>query len=299
MNPTANDPFLYGSLPDRLAQEQPQPQQQLLQQAAIEAPAPLTQAAFGSPLNGEVLPPEQPAAETPPTPPQYPIGLIDFNQPIAIVDADNSYTEDVFDNPQILTVLKCSVHPVVISFWKHGEQCIAQFDTDGDSSCGNYKVEQDLIYPATRYVVVGRDGRSLKVDEELYVTEEAARNETAIDDIAGVFQVVIEAPAPTLAQNVAGAETHVGDEAEEDENETVVAAAPVAAPVTAALDAPTEMYVAGRMRKVGETVHAYRNGFGTRICTILKLRRASRKSLYVDPKDGNEPYWALNKNVRY
>jgi hypothetical protein len=59
------------------------------------------------------------------------------------------------------------------------------------------------------------------------------------------------------------------------------------------------MYVAGRMRRAGEVVHAYRTSFGVRACTVVKMRRDARKSLYIDPKDGNEPYWALNKNVRY
>lgn len=265
-------------------------------------PANIVVASEAAPLTGEVLP-----SETPPTPPQYPIGLIDFNQPIVVVDNDDS--DDVFDNPQIIAVLKGSIHPVVISFWKLGEQCVGQFDTDGDSSCGNYKVEQDLIYPTTRFVVIGRKGRTLVIDEELYFNEEAARFETDIEDIAGIFPVVIEAPAPTLADDVAGAgsahdgineDAVVDDHHEMEEDEDSAADVTAIAPAVAtAPEAPSEMYVAGQMRKVGETVHAYRQGFGTRVCTILKLRRDSRKSLYVDPKDGNGPYWALNKNVRY
>jgi hypothetical protein len=53
------------------------------------------------------------------------------------------------------------------------------------------------------------------------------------------------------------------------------------------------------MRRVGQTVHASRQGFGVRVCTIVKLRRDARKSLYIDPKDGNGPYWAMNKNIRH
>ncbi|SDK44175.1 hypothetical protein SAMN05444163_8120 [Bradyrhizobium ottawaense] len=264
-------------------------------------------AAPEAPLSGEVLPP---VADASALVPQYPIGLIDFNLPIVVLD-NADYNEEEYDNASIVTVLKGSVHPVVISFWKHGEQCIAQFDTDGDSSCGDYKVEQEQTYPRTVFVVIGRDGRILNVDEELYASEDAARAETSVDDIAGIFPLVIQAPEATLADEVAGVTSHVADEAfvegadtddgiesEEDEDEVEgtegAALAPAPAPT-----APTEMYVAGRTRHVGETVHAYRNGFGTRVCTIVKLRRDARKSLFIDPKDGNEPYWALNKNVRY
>jgi hypothetical protein len=298
-NPTANDPFRYLAVSEQLQQEQPQATASVIVAAEDVTTVATTAVALDAPLNGEILPPEAPPApapETPPSIPQYPIGLIDFNEPIAILDSAD-YSNEVYDNPQIVTILKGSEYPVAISFWKHGEQCLAQFDTDGQSSCGDFKVEQDLIYPVTRFVVIGRDGRNLVVDDELYISVDIARDETSLD-IAGIFPVVIEAPAPTLAEDVAGAgSVHDGidaqlDEAEEHEEEVAPAAPP-------SVEAPTEMYVAGRTRKVGETVHASRQGFGTRVCTIVKMRRDSRKSLYLDPKDGNGPYWALNKNVRY
>ena len=255
-------------------------------------PAPATDA----PLIGEVLSPEQPpvvAAQT-----DYPIGLIDFNQPIVVIDAAD-YNDEAFDNATVITVLKGSIHPVVVSFWKHGEQCVAQFDTDGDSSCGDYKVEQEQPYPRTVFVVIGRDGRNLVLDEELYASDAAARAETSVDEIAGVYPVVVEAPASTLADDVAGAVSHVDDVVEGEEDENEVEGTEGASNVTDINQPPTEMYVAGRPRHVGEVAHAYRNGFGTRACTIVKMRRDSRKSLYLDPQDGNAPYWALNKNVRY
>jgi hypothetical protein len=254
-----------------------------------------------APLNGEVLPPEQPPVVAVQT--DYPIGLIDFNQPIVVIDTAD-YSDEEFDNATMITVLKGSLHPVVVSFWKHGEQCVAQFDTDGDSSCGDYKVEQDQPYPRTVFVVIGREGRNLVLDEELYTSEEAARAETDLDEVAGVFPLVVEAPAPTLVNDVAGAASQVSDfhdggvEGEEDENE-VEGTEGAASNVTDINQPPTEMYVAGRMRYVGETVHAYRNNFGTRACIIVKMRRDSRKSLFLNPQDGNEPYWALNKNVHY
>lgn len=300
MDPTANDPFRYATVADQLTQEQPAasaPAEPTLSQAVVTTEAPVI--AEAPALDGEIIPP---APETPPSIPQYPIGLIDFNQPIVVLDADDyAINADVFDNPQIVTILKGSLYPVAISFWKHGEQCLAQFDTDGQSSCGDYKVEQDLIYPVARFVVIGRDGRNLVVDEELYVSEDAARAESDLKDIAGIFPVLIDGPKvaePIVVADVAGAgSAHDGideqlDETEEHDDEAAAAAAP-------SVDAPTEMYVAGRTRRVGETVHAYRQGFGVRVCTIVKLRRDSRKSLYLDPKDGNGPYWALNKNVRY
>jgi hypothetical protein len=248
-----------------------------------------------APLDGEVL------SERPPVVPAFPIGLIDFNLPIVVVS--NDHNEDAYDNAQIITVLKGSLHPVVITFWEHGEQKVEQFDTDGDSVSGDYKVEQDQPYPRTLYVVIGREGRNLVLDPELYASEEAARDESTLDDIANVYPVVVEAPAPTLADDVAGADSHVGgekdegslieSEEEDDDLEGTEALAPTAD------EAPTEMYVAGRNRRVGETVHAFRKGFGVRICTIQKLRRDAHKSLYINANDGTESYWARNVNIRY
>ncbi|ARQ95438.1 hypothetical protein [Bradyrhizobium phage BDU-MI-1] len=301
MDPSANAPYHFlgaAAEADTTVEQQPAP---AVTTEVVTAEAP--------PLNGEVLPPQTPpvaAAE-----PQYPIGLIDFNQPIVVLDNDD-YNDEAFDSPAIVTVLKGSLHPVVITFWKHGEQCVDQFDTDGDSASGNHKVEQELIYPATRYVVIGRDGRNLIVDEELYASEEEANDKTSIEDVAGIFPVVIEAPAPTLADDVAGAgSVHDGideDEGEgiesedDEENEVEDSAAPVApaAPAIHAPDAPapTEMYVAGRMRRVGDTVHACRGGI-TRVCTITKMRHNATKSLCLHPHDGSPDYWAWNKNVRY
>lgn len=246
----------------------------------------------------EILPPEQP-----PVVPAYPIGLIDFNQPIVVLSNDDYDNE--FDNPQILTVLKGSLYPVVISFWEHGEQKVAQFDTDGGSDCGDYKIEQEHTYPRTLYVVIGRDGRNLEIDGELYVSEAAARDETNLEDIAGIFPVVIEAkqelvveaiiepPAddPDTASVEGGKDDGIEHEEEDDDLEGTDA--------PAAEEAPAEMYVAGRNRRAGETVHAFRKGFGVRICTIQKLRRDAHKSLYINANDGTESYWARNANIRY
>jgi hypothetical protein len=293
-DPSQNQPYAYQPL--AAVQQEPEATSiELAVAGALEAT---------SPALNQPEAPEAPVAEViPPAPavPQYPIGLIDFNQPIVVLD-NADYNDEVFDNPTIVTVLKGSLHPVVVSFWKHGEQSIAQFDTDGDSSCGDYKVEQDQPYPRTVYVVIGRDGRNLVVDEELYASEEAARNETNIDEIAGVFPLVIEAPVAPETPVVAEAPELVSDfdsdgiEGEEDEHE--IEDAHVTGNVVDVSQPPTEMYVAGRMRHVGETISAYRSNVGTRTCTILKMRRDSRKSLYIDPRDGNEPYWALNKNIR-
>lgn len=292
MDPTANDPFRFSAVADSLQQQaQPQPQPQ---PAELTTDSPLAPAVIeAAPLNGEVLPPEAPAPVTPPSVPQYPIGLIDFNQAIVVIDGSD-YNDEEFDNAAVVTVLKGSLHPVVVSFWKRGEQCVAQFDTDGDSSDGDYKVEQDQPYPRTVYVVVGRDGRNLTLDEELYASEEAARSETNVDEIAGVFPLVIESRQTAEAPQAISDFHDAGVETEEQDEEIEGASN-----VTDINQPPTEMYVAGRMRHVGETVNAYRNSFGTRVCTIVKMRRDSRKSLYIDPKDGNGPYWALNKNVRY
>jgi hypothetical protein len=300
MDPTANDPFRFSAVADSLQQQaQPQPQPQPAE-LTIEA-APLAPAVLeAAPLNGEVLPPEAPAPETPPSVPQYPIGLIDFNQAIVVID-NSDFNDEEFDNASVVTVLKGSLHPVVVSFWKHGEQCVAQFDTDGDSSCGDYKVEQDQPYPRTVYVVIGRDGRNLELDEELYASEEAARSETSIDEVVGVFPLLIQAPATAIAapQVEAISDFHDGGVETEENDEEIDGTEGSASNVTDINQPPTEMYVAGRTRHVGETVTFYRKNCGTRTGTIRKMRRDSRQSLFVEPTDGSGAYWALNKNVRY
>jgi hypothetical protein len=45
-------------------------------------------------------------------------------------------------------------------------------------------------------------------------------------------------------------------------------------------------------------VTAYRQGFGERSGTVVKTRDHSYKTLFVQPNDGTNPYWALNKNIR-
>jgi hypothetical protein len=301
MNPAANDPFHYAAVADTLqvqATDQPAPAELSLAEAPIAQAVVETAAA---PLEGEVLPPETPAPQTPPSVPQYPIGLIDFNLPILVVDSNDD--EEMFDTPSIVTVLKGSLHPVVISFWKSGEQCIDQFDTDGDSLSGDHKVEQDQPYPRTLFVVVGREGRNLVLDPDLYVSEEAANDETTIDDIAGIFPVVIQAKVeepvaePVSDFNDDGVESDeqsIEEEGEEEIEDTEEQAADTDQNLP-----PTEMYVAGRMRRVGDTVYATRKNFGVRECTVTKLRRDATKSLCLQPKDGSAAYWAWNSHVRY
>jgi hypothetical protein len=305
-DPSQDRPYLYATT--AIAAAPSDPVDNSLTQQPASAPEPQPEptviVAVDAPLNGEILPPETlPAPETPPTIPQYPIGLIDFNLPIVVLD-NADYNDEAFDDAKIVTVLKGSLHPVVITFWKHGEQCIDQFDTDGDSASGDHKVEQDQPYPRTIFVVIGRDGRKLTIDEEMYASESAARAETSLGDIAGVFPLVIE--APKVAEPVIISSDDIGQLAEaldsnnedgdEEHEDEVAPVSPVAPPST---DAPTEMYVAGQNRRVGQTVYASRQGFGIRACRIVKLRRDGHKSLYLDPQDGNAPYWALNKNVRY
>lgn len=230
--------------------------------------------------------------------PAYPIGLIDFNKPFVVVDYHND--DEAFDNPQILTVLKGSLYPVVVTFWKNGEQCVAQFNTDGEDEHADYKVENDDPYPRTIFVVIGRDGRSLVVDDEAYTSEAQARNESALDEIVAVFPLTIEAPVSVSDFHDGGIESDEGDGIEDDEESDDIDGTEVTTGQVVDLNqAPTEMYVASRNRRVGETVTFYRKGFGTRTGVIRKLRRDSRQSLFIEPNDGSGPYWALNKNVRY
>jgi hypothetical protein len=285
MDPTQGNPVLLPGPSAYLISAQEMRAEIVTQEAsAAEASIEATTVAVETTATAEVIPPQSTS---------WPIGLVDFNKPIIVMD---EYREDVIsDNPQILTVLKGSMYPVVVSYWHDGEQKIGQFDTDGAMLDGDLTIENDEPYPRTIFVLVRHEGRKLTVDEQAYVSAEAARSEASEDEIAGIFPLVIEAPKPVIVGTHADAVIvdEASDEGVEDEDD----GDDVAGTVVSASQ-PTELYVAGRMRRVGDTVRAYRKGEGTRECVITKLDRDHKRSLCIKPADG-KAYWALNKNIQY
>ncbi|WP_316196662.1 hypothetical protein [Bradyrhizobium sp. SZCCHNS3053] len=307
MDPTANDPFRY--IPEDATSVPTEPVC-----AVCVVPPP--------PLDGEVLPPEAPVVEAQPVPAvlQYPVGIIDFNKPILVVDNGDDDAEP-YDSPSIVTVLKGNAYPVVVSFWHDGEQRIDQFDTDGDSFSGDVKIEQDQPWPRTVYVVIARDGRHLVLDETLYSSEEQAHDDNEMEDVIGIFPIVVQGPQadePAVEEPAAEPESDpvfatvsgsqdVGVELtddevteEEPEEEEGLFGQPAGAP--AKLDnpgePPTEVFVAGRMRRVGDTVYARRGGWNYRECRVTKLRHDAAKALCLQPTDNTPAYWAWNSHVR-
>jgi hypothetical protein len=246
----------------------------------------MTATTLETPLNGEVLPPEASAAsEAPAT--NYPIGKIDFNKPIMVFDRHG----DEIGPGTVVLVLRSASYPVVVKFDEHGVDTIDQFDTDGDGSTGDYEIQQ--TWDETPGVVWGAllddDGELVFSEDGPFKSEEQAKHMTSDDNVILIFPLTLPERSPAVA--AAPAEDEEGDDDASDSSATLAPADP---------DAPVlELYVGGRTRRVGEQVNAYRNNYGTRPCEILKIRRVpSHKSLFIDPKDGNNPYWALNKNIR-
>jgi hypothetical protein len=77
-------------------------------------------------------------------------------------------------------------------------------------------------------VVIGREGRNLVLDPDLYVSEEAANDETNLDDIAGIFPVLIQAKVeePEVVAEPVSIESdeQVEEEGEDEIEDTEVAA---------------------------------------------------------------------------
>jgi hypothetical protein len=208
---------------------------------------------------------------------QYPVGKIDFNKPFLVNDGyDNRY------DGRVVAVLKNSSYPVVVCFDNDGET-VMQFDTDGDSDDGDYTIEQAREYPYTVYGAMLEEDGDLKFVETVFSSETDLRNQLLayqLDDLVAVFPVTVTGPA------VSHKPASEQEESEADADDNV----PIGSPID-------EFVLRGRSIKVGDTVWTSRRGFGHRQCKVLKMRKHPHVSLFVDPQDGNNPYWALNKNI--
>jgi hypothetical protein len=211
---------------------------------------------------------ETPAAEAPAT--NYPAGVVDFNKPFQVFGDDDTVHTDA----KVVAVLTGNSYPVVVvSTNEVGDQVVNQFDTDGDSVDVYLKVENFHVGERAAFVVILKDGRNFYPHDDLFDTESAA-----IDTVGdnSEFFAVLPITIPATKQEIETA-------ADED-----------------SLDGQTDgsVQVNGYTVKAGDQVVAFRRGFGERKATVLKVRNDFRKSLYIQPDDGTNPYWASNKNVR-
>ena len=234
-----------------------------------------------------------PALETPPSPPKYPAGVVDFNKPFEVFkdgDFDHQLT-----SLSILTVLTNASYPVLVVGNDGGEQIVVQFDTDGDDVNGEWKAENIETGPRTKFVRLFIDGdRALTADEEIYDTEAEANRAYSHQDVFGVFPFVIPPRGSQLEATEDG--DGIDDEEESDDLEgtetAVVETAPAVPPH------PDARWVNGRLIAPGQIISAYRKGYGVRTVEVVKTREHSYQTLFIKPQDGSNPYWALNKNIR-
>jgi hypothetical protein len=224
----------------------------------------------------------------------YPIGVVDFNKPF---DVFNVYDNDqAHTNPRVLAVLAGNVYPVVVvSTDLEGDEVVHQFDTDGDALEGDLKVENKVAKEVTKFILVERTGRS-SFSTDVYDTHDEACSEAD----AEAFHAIIPFVIPVEAQVLFTEEPVIEDDSD-DEDEEINDDGDEQTFTGAVVDAPEgSVRVNGSVYVAGDKVSAYRQGFGQRVCDVLKTRDTDTfKSLYIQANDGSVPYWALNKNIRW
>jgi hypothetical protein len=217
--------------------------------------------------------------------PKWPVGKIDFNQPFNV--KDTQFGNDIsLGLGEVISFLDGASYPVVVKFTTEGGQRVAMFDTDGEDEDGNYEVEQVRVAPYQGFIVVIQDADGdLEVLPKVYLSRDAVTGDDDIipDDIILVQEITVPAKSDGPVSDPVVAEV------EEEEDGQAEAGAAAALGESA--------WINGFNRRVGETVTAWRSGFGSRPVEILRFRSHSFKKAFVDPKDGNKPYWAYDRNI--
>jgi hypothetical protein len=128
-----------------------------------------------------------------------------------------------------------------------------------------------------------RAGRFLP-GSQLYDTEQAAFDAALSER---TFFAVLPLTIPSLKQEIPPVAVVVEDEDDgEDEGEGE----------GEAVDAGPK-YINGMTVKTGDTIRSYRKNRGSRTCTVVRTRHyPAHKQLFIQAA-GEEPYWALNKNI--
>lgn len=248
-----------------------------------------------------------PAVETPPEPPKYPVGKIDFNKPFEIFSTSDN--QEFLQDVAILSVLPGAAYPVVITGFDAGENehLVLQFDLEGDDIRGDWQLENLSTEPQTKFVrLFIDDERNLTADETIYDSEGAANRAYSHSDVFGVFPFVIPPRAPAVVEaTVVGTDEELSDDeySEEEEHDEGDAdfqgSAPVVVePASPAPSHPDAKWVNGRLIAPGQIVRFHKQYQGVRDVEVIKTREHSYATLFVKPQDGSNPYWALNKNLR-
>jgi hypothetical protein len=251
-----------------------------------------------------------PAADTPPEPPKYPVGKVDFNKPFEIF-RDNDYQQQL-DDASIIAVLPHGSHPVVIAGQDGGEHIVLQFDLEGDDISGDWSLENLSTEPQVKYIrLLIDDERTLTTDETVYDSEASAKRVYDHGDLFGIFPITIPPRVPEVVETpVVAAADIVGlneeltddeytEEEEHDEGDAdFQAEAPVVEQAPAAPPHPDAKWVNGRLIAPGQVVRFHKQYAGVRDVEVVKTRDHAYATLFVKPMDGTNPYWALNKNLR-
>jgi hypothetical protein len=229
----------------------------------------------------------------------YPIGAVDYNKPF---DVFNEYDDEVVHtNPRVLAVLEGNAYPVVVvSTDPQGDDVVHQFDTDGDVLEGDLKIENTVAEEVTKFILAERTGRRT-FSTAIHDTEDDARNDADADIFHAIIPFVIPVEAQLLYTTAPSSSVVLdgNDDDGEDEESHDGDLDDTAGEATAS-DPEGSVRVNGSLYMAGDKVSAYRQGFGQRVCDVLKTRDTDRfKSLYIQANDGSVPYWALNKNIRW
>jgi hypothetical protein len=199
---------------------------------------------------------------------------VDFNKPL---EADEEFAG--MSEIKVLVHVPGASYPFVVSFKdEYGNLQVCNFDTEGDSADSDYRVANPTPLPTTIYGILSKDGSDLSFGDVVYDTLDAALEELDTDsgDI-GVFEI-----NPTVL-------TTSSDEAETTTTTTA----------GAATGESVSFYANGSTRtfRAGDTVTTNRRRIGRRTVNVVKVRQDRKRSLFVQPSDGSNAYWALNSNV--
>lgn len=182
------------------------------------------------------------------------------NYPVGSIDFSKPLVTDDGDAVTVVTVLPVGEYPVIVQI--AGEEQIEQINAEGNSLSGSVEVQNAEEGPKVVYAVLLNEGAEHYFSETAYLSEADARASNNSEDIVAVTPVTIPVTTAEVASDLASVNLN------------------------------------GRAIKVGDTIYAYRRHYGDRQAKVVKVRNDVRKSLYIDPQDGNAPYWALNKNIR-
>jgi hypothetical protein len=193
---------------------------------------------------------------------------IDYNKPIQTIDGETA---------ELMQVLTGQRYPFLVKITKEdGDITVDTFDLDGDGRHSYYTLENKKEEPAFFWgrLVRDTDDDEYLFDGSVYTSEQEARE--------GYLSSYLEIVSVFKVETKAKVEASSDDEAEDagDENGDTV----------------DRVLIGNEYVVPGQGIGYFRKGYGNRYGTALKLRANSTKSVFFQPDDGSNPYWALDKN---